>query len=90
MRRMRKVTGRSDDMLIIRGVNLFPTQVEEILLQDRRLSPHLSDRSAAEGRLDELTVIVEARADAADDQSAKRPGAMPRGRSRRESASPAT
>ena len=74
MRRMRKVTGRSDDMLIIRGVNLFPTQVEEILLQDRRLSPHYRIEVRREGRLDELTVIVEARADAADDQSREAAG----------------
>ena len=40
MRRMQKVTGRSDDMLVIRGVNLFPSQIEESLLQDERLSPH--------------------------------------------------
>ena len=40
MRRMEKITGRSDDMLIIRGVNLFPTQIEELILADPRLSPH--------------------------------------------------
>ena len=67
MRRMQKVTGRSDDMLIIRGVNLFPTQVEEILLRDDRLSPHYRLEVRREGRLDELTVVVEARAGAADD-----------------------
>ena len=40
MRRMEKITGRSDDMLIIRGVNLFPTQIEELILEEERLSPH--------------------------------------------------
>ena len=67
MRRMQKVTGRSDDMLIIRGVNLFPTQVEELLLRDERLSPHYCLEVRRTDRLDELTVIVEARADAAQD-----------------------
>ena len=67
MRRMQKVTGRSDDMLIIRGVNLFPTQVQEILLRDDRLSPHYRLEVRRDGRLDELTVVVEARAGAADD-----------------------
>jgi len=66
MRRMQKVTGRSDDMLIIRGVNLFPSQVEEILLLDDRLSPHYCLEVRRSGRLDELTVVVEARAGAAD------------------------
>ena len=66
MRRMQKVTGRSDDMLIIRGVNVFPSQVEEILLLDDRLSPHYCLEVRRSGRLDELTVVVEARAGAAD------------------------
>ena len=66
MRRMQKVTGRSDDMLIIRGVNLFPSQIEESLLQDERLSPHYRLEVRRSGRLDELRVVVEARAGAAD------------------------
>jgi phenylacetate-CoA ligase len=65
MRRMEKITGRSDDMLIIRGVNLFPSQIEELILQDRRLAPHYVLEIRREQRLDELKVIVEARADAA-------------------------
>ena len=69
MRRMRKVTGRSDDMLIIRGVNLFPTQVEEILLGDDRLSPHYCLEVRREGRLDEIAVLVEARAGAAEEET---------------------
>ncbi len=59
LRRMEKVTGRSDDMLIIRGVNLFPTRIEEIVLEDERLSPHYVLEVRREGRLDELDVIVE-------------------------------
>ena len=65
MRRMAKVTGRSDDMLIIRGVNLFPTQVEELILEDPRLTPHYLLEVSREGRLDALRVIVEAKPDAA-------------------------
>ena len=74
MRRMQKVTGRSDDMLIIRGVNLFPSQVEEILLLDDRLSPHYCLEVRRSGRLDELTVVVEARAGAADRESREAAG----------------
>ncbi len=59
MRRMEKVTGRSDDMLIIRGVNLFPTQVEEIVLKDPRLTAHYLLEVRRQGTLDELDVIVE-------------------------------
>ncbi|MEM9626809.1 MAG: phenylacetate--CoA ligase PaaK [Pseudomonadota bacterium] len=66
MRRMEKITGRSDDMLIIRGINLFPTQIEELILEDDRLSPHYLLEISKDGRLDSLEVIVEARADAAD------------------------
>ncbi|MDF2781857.1 MAG: paaF [Geminicoccaceae bacterium] len=65
MRRIEKITGRSDDMLIIRGVNLFPTQIEELILEDPRLSPHYVLEVRRERRLDELKVIVEAKADAA-------------------------
>ena len=65
MRRMEKVTGRSDDMLIIRGVNLFPTQIEELILADARLSPHYVLEIRRARRLDELKVMVEAKPDAA-------------------------
>ena len=67
MRRMQRVVGRSDDMLIIRGVNLFPTQIEEIIVQGPRLSPHFYLEVTRPGRLDELAVIVEASRDAADE-----------------------
>jgi phenylacetate-CoA ligase len=59
MRRMEKITGRSDDMLIIRGVNVFPTQVEELILKDRSLEPHYQLEISRPGSLDELTVVVE-------------------------------
>jgi phenylacetate-CoA ligase len=61
MRRMEKVTGRTDDMLIIRGVNLFPSQIEELILKDDRLAPHYQLVVARDGALDSLTVRVEGR-----------------------------
>jgi phenylacetate-CoA ligase len=61
MRRMEKVTGRTDDMLILRGVNLFPSQVEELLLRVDGLSPHYQLVLSRPHRMDELTVRVEAR-----------------------------
>ncbi|MEV5439327.1 phenylacetate--CoA ligase PaaK [Streptomyces sp. NPDC052682] len=63
-RRMEKVTGRSDDMVIVRGVNLFPTQIEEIVLRTPGLAPHFQLRLTREGRMDALTVRAEARPDA--------------------------
>jgi phenylacetate-CoA ligase len=63
-RRMEKVTGRSDDMVILRGVNLFPTQIEEIVLRTPGVAPHFQLQLTREGRLDALTVRAEARADA--------------------------
>ncbi|MEU7817680.1 phenylacetate--CoA ligase, partial [Pseudonocardia sp. NPDC049154] len=64
MRRMQKITGRSDDMIILRGVNLFPTQIEEIVLRTPGLAPHFQLELTTKGRMDALTVRVEARADA--------------------------
>ncbi|MFI1728273.1 phenylacetate--CoA ligase PaaK [Streptomyces acidicola] len=63
-RRIEKVTGRSDDMVILRGVNLFPTQIEEIVLRTPGVAPHFQLRLTREGRLDALTVRAEARAGA--------------------------
>ena len=63
MRRMEKVTGRTDDMIILRGVNVFPTQIEEIVLQTPGLSPHFSLVLTTRGRMDHLTVEIEARPD---------------------------
>ncbi|HGM5336670.1 phenylacetate--CoA ligase PaaK [Serratia marcescens] len=59
MRRMGKITGRSDDMLIIRGVNVFPSQVEELIMQFEQLSPHYQLQVSRSGHLDKLTVQVE-------------------------------
>lgn len=61
MRRMAKITGRSDDMLIVRGVNLFPSQVEEQILRDPALSGHYVIEVSRSGALDDLLVRVEAR-----------------------------
>lgn len=66
MRRMEKVTGRSDDMMIVRGVNVFPSQIEEIILKDTRLAPHFVIELRRNERLDEITVVVEARSDSDD------------------------
>jgi phenylacetate-CoA ligase len=59
-RRMQKVTGRTDDMMIVRGVNVFPTQVEERILEIEGLTPHYLCVLTRPGKLDELTVQVEA------------------------------
>ena len=61
MRRIERITGRSDDMIILRGVNLFPTQVEELILGTPGLSPHFQLVLTRPDRLDEMTVRVEAR-----------------------------
>ena len=68
MRRIQKITGRSDDMIILRGVNVFPSQVEELLLRVRGLSPHYQLVLSRPHRLDEMTVRVEARPDVAADE----------------------
>ena len=67
-RRMEKVTGRSDDMIILRGVNVFPTQLEELVVGSHGLSPHFQLILGREGRLDTLTVRVEARPDCPPEQ----------------------
>jgi phenylacetate-CoA ligase len=59
MRRMEKITGRSDDMLIIRGVNVFPSQIEELLMKQPGLSPHYVLELTKDGPLDHMTVVVE-------------------------------
>lgn len=66
MRRMEKVTGRSDDMIILRGVNLFPTQIEEVLLATDWCGGHFILELTREGRMDELTIIAEARPESWD------------------------
>ncbi|GAA5049936.1 phenylacetate-CoA ligase [Thermocatellispora tengchongensis] len=71
-RRMEKVTGRSDDMIILRGVNVFPTQIEEIVLRTPGVSPHFQLLLTRRGRMDHMTVRAEARpgAGAAERESA--------------------
>ena len=61
MRRMEKITGRSDDMLIVRGVNVFPSQIEEQILRFGALAGHYQIVLTREGRMDAMTVLVEAR-----------------------------
>ena len=63
MRRIAKITGRSDDMLIIRGVNVFPTQIEEMILRCAGLAPHYEIEITRPNRLDEIRIVVEARAE---------------------------
>ncbi|MCC3300365.1 phenylacetate--CoA ligase PaaK [Arthrobacter sp. zg-Y895] len=70
MRRMGRITGRSDDMIILRGVNLFPTQIEEIALRIPALSPHFQLEITRPGRMDELTVRIERREDSTTPDSA--------------------
>jgi len=61
MRRIEKINGRTDDMIILRGVNLFPTQIEELILATPPLSPHFQCVLARTGNLDSMTVVVERR-----------------------------
>jgi phenylacetate-CoA ligase len=71
MRRMEKVTGRSDDMMIVRGVNVFPSQIEEKLLGIEGLSAHYQIVLTREGRMDEMEIKVEARPGHTDDAARK-------------------
>ena len=66
MRRMDKITGRSDDMLIIRGVNLFPTQIEEQILKMPAFAPHYEIEVTRKGHMDSMKVRVELKPDAAN------------------------
>ena len=59
MRRFDKITGRSDDMMIIRGVNVFPSQIEELILKQPELAPHYQLELTRSGNLDALAVNVE-------------------------------
>ncbi|MEU9336733.1 phenylacetate--CoA ligase PaaK [Streptomyces sp. NPDC048290] len=67
-RRIEKITGRSDDMIILRGVNVFPSQIEEIVLRLPAVAPHFQIRLSRRGRMDHMTVLVEARATSGPDQ----------------------
>ncbi len=66
MRRIEKITGRTDDMMILRGVNIFPTQIEEQLLKCGGLAPHFQIELVRAGRMDDMVVHVEAMPHAAD------------------------
>jgi phenylacetate-CoA ligase len=72
MRRMEKVTGRSDDMIILRGVNVFPSQIEEALLATEWCAGHFQIELTREGRMDEMTVIAEARREHWDGEGLER------------------
>jgi len=65
MRRIERIRGRSDDMLIIRGVNVFPSQIEAVLAREKRLAPHYVLELRRPDRLDELDVVVETRTNSA-------------------------
>jgi phenylacetate-CoA ligase len=67
-RRMQKITGRSDDMIILRGVNVFPSQVEEQILRVRNLSPHYQLVLTREGPMDSMTVAVECEPGTSDEE----------------------
>jgi len=66
MRRIEKITGRSDDMIILRGVNVFPTQIEEQILKCAGLAPHFQIELTRAGRMDNMTVHVECAANFTD------------------------
>ncbi len=78
MRRIGKITGRSDDMLIIRGVNVFPTQIEELILKNPKLAPVYQLVVTRDGYLDKLDVLVEARAEVSKHLSSVESDAMAR------------
>jgi phenylacetate-CoA ligase len=63
MRRMARISGRTDDMLIVRGVNVFPSQIEELILRCKGLAPHYEIEVTRPQRLDEICIVVEARAE---------------------------
>jgi phenylacetate-CoA ligase len=71
MRRMQKITGRTDDMIILRGVNVFPTQIEELIMRIPVLSPHFQLHLTRPSRMDELAVHVEHRLGATADDAAE-------------------
>jgi len=78
-RRMEKVTGRSDDMIILRGVNVFPSQIEEIVLRTPGVAPHFRIELSRRGRLDHMAVAAEARAEADTEQRAAAAAAIAQG-----------
>jgi phenylacetate-CoA ligase len=77
-RRMEKVTGRCDDMIVLRGVNVFPSQIEEIVLRVPAVAPHFRIELSRRGRLDHMAVLVEARPQAAAAERAAAAGQIAR------------
>jgi len=75
MRRMEKITGRSDDMMIIRGVNVFPSQIEELILKRAELAPHYQCVLTRTGPMDDLSVRVETKPGVSPDSSEARAAA---------------
>ncbi|MEU8459233.1 phenylacetate--CoA ligase PaaK [Streptomyces griseoaurantiacus] len=78
-RRIEKITGRCDDMLILRGVNVFPSQIEELVLRTPGVAPHFQLRLTQQGHLDHMAVRVEARPGATAEQREAAAGALARG-----------
>ncbi|MER6212378.1 phenylacetate--CoA ligase PaaK [Streptomyces sp. NPDC001073] len=78
-RRIEKITGRCDDMIILRGVNVFPSQIEEILLRTPAVAPHFTIQLSRRGRMDHMTVRAEARPGTDPDQRAAAAAAIGRG-----------
>ena len=78
-RRMEKISGRCDDMIILRGVNVFPSQIEEVVLRTAGVAPHFQLKLTRPGRMDELTVRAEARPGATPDQRAAAAAAIATG-----------
>jgi phenylacetate-CoA ligase len=74
MRRMGRIMGRSDDMMIIRGVNVFPTQIEELLFKCPGLAPHYYIELSRPNRMDEIKVCVEAKIEFVDEASLREEG----------------
>jgi phenylacetate-CoA ligase len=66
MRRMAKISGRTDDMLSVRGINVFPSQIEELILRCKGLAPHYEIEVTRPNRLDEISIVVEARPELGD------------------------
>ncbi|WP_258341300.1 phenylacetate--CoA ligase PaaK [Saccharopolyspora gregorii] len=78
MRRMERITGRSDDLIILRGVNVFPTQVEELVLRAEGLSPHFQIILSRQGRMDRMTITAEAAEDCTPGQRSAAPDSLAR------------
>lgn len=76
MRRMEKITGRSDDMIILRGVNVFPTQIEEQVLSISELAPYFQIELTREGRMDAMSVAVEATPESSSEKNREASGRL--------------